>query len=218
MQFAVIGLGRFGSTAACELQQLDNHITGIDLDEKEVEKVSERLTYSVILDSTDKRALEELNIADYDGVLVAIGENLEASLVTVINLIDLNVQNIWVKAKNEAHALMLEALGVEHIIRPEHDMGIRIAQAMNYPMIKQSIPLGNNHFLVKLLIENSGLTVNSLLGKYPHLQLVSIIRRQEEIIRHFSDDFPLLPADRLLIIGSLTDLKQLAKDLKTVKK
>ncbi|MDH2999131.1 potassium transporter TrkA [Pasteurellaceae bacterium LFhippo2] len=217
MQFAVIGLGRFGSTAAQELQALGNHITGIDVDEKEVEKVSENLNYSVILDSTDKKALQELNISDYDGVLVAIGENLEASLVTVINLIDLNVQNVWVKAKNEAHALMLEALGIEHIIRPEHDMGIRIAQAMNYPMIKQSIPLGNNHFLVKVLIEKNGFNINSLLGKYPKLQLVSIIR-QEEIIRQFSSELSLLQADRLLIIGSLADLKSLAKDLQAVKK
>ncbi len=210
MQFAVIGLGKFGLTAALELQQLNNRVTGIDLDEKEVEKLSSVLSYAVIADSTDKGALEELNIADYDGVLVSIGDDLEASLLTTLNLQSLNVKNIWVKAKSQAHATVLKGLGVEHVVQPEQDMGIRIAQAMNYPMVQHYMPLGSDYFLIKIIIKHTlKHTLQDLQHKYPECRFMAV-RRERELISPLSNDFHFLPEDRLLVIGELDTLKTLA--------
>ena len=98
MQFAIIGLGVFGITCAKELEKLGNQVLAIDIDEKLVDDISEYVTRAVIADATDKDTIEELDLASFDGVLVSIGDNLEASLLCTLNLLSLNVQNLWVKA------------------------------------------------------------------------------------------------------------------------
>ena len=150
MQFAIIGLGVFGITCAKELEKLGNQVLAIDIDEKLVDDISEYVTRAVIADATDKDTIEELDLASFDGVLVSIGDNLEASLLCTLNLLSLNVQNLWVKAKTDSHHQILKSLGVNNIIHPEQDMGIRIAQKMNYPMVKQYMALGDEQFLVRL--------------------------------------------------------------------
>lgn len=96
MQFAIIGLGVFGITCARELEKLGNQVLAIDIDEKLVDDISEYVTRAVIADATDKDTIEELDLASFDGVLVSIGDNLEASLLCTLNLLSLNVQNQWV--------------------------------------------------------------------------------------------------------------------------
>ncbi|MBE2896869.1 TrkA family potassium uptake protein [Pasteurellaceae bacterium HPA106] len=213
MQFAVIGLGKFGLTAALELQGLDNTVTAIDHDEKLIEKIGERLRYAVIADSTDKSVLEELNITDYDAVLVAIGSDIEASLLTVLNLQSLHVKNIWVKAKNQAHATVLKGLGVVKVIEPEQDMGIRIAQAMNYPMVSQYMPLGDNYFLIKIVVSSTEHSLAKLQHKYPHDKFVGVMR-DGQLIPELSHDFHFMEDDRLLVIGELESLRKLALEFK----
>ena len=85
-QFAVIGLGRFGSAASLELMKLGHSVLGVDTDGKTVDKYVDELTHAVIADVTDKHALEELDLGNYDVVLVAIGSDLQASLLCVVHL------------------------------------------------------------------------------------------------------------------------------------
>ena len=118
MQFAIIGLGVFGITCAKELEKLGNQVLAIDIDEKLVDDISEYVTRAVIADATDKDTIEELDLASFDGVLVSIGDNLEASLLCTLNLLSLNVQNLWVKAKTDSHHQILQSLGVNNIIHP----------------------------------------------------------------------------------------------------
>ncbi|OOF65882.1 TrkA family potassium uptake protein [Rodentibacter sp. Ppn85] len=213
MQFAVIGLGKFGLAAALELQGLDNTVTTIDHDEKLIEKLGDRLHYAVIADSTDISALQELNIADYDAVLVAIGADLEASLLTVLNLQNLNVKNIWVKAKNQAHAMVLKGLDIVKVIEPEYDMGVRIAQAMNYPMVTQYMPLGDNYFLIKIVVTSTEHSLAKLQDKYPNDKFVSVMRNGQ-LISELDSDFQFIENDRLIVMGELKSLRALALEFK----
>ncbi|OOF57223.1 potassium channel family protein [Rodentibacter genomosp. 2] len=213
MQFAVIGLGKFGLAAALELQGLDNTVTTIDHDEKLIEKIGDRLHYAVIADSTDISALQELNIADYDAVLVAIGADLEASLLTVLNLQNLNVKNIWVKAKNQAHAMVLKALDIVKVIEPEQDMGIRIAQAMNYPMVTQYMPLGDNYFLIKIVVTSTEHSLTALQDKYPNDKFVGVMRNGQ-LISELDVDFQFMEDDRLMVMGEVESLRALALEFK----
>lgn len=212
MQFAVIGLGIFGRTCAFELQRLGNEVLGIDMDPKEVDAVSDELSHSVIADATNKETLEELNLKQCDGVLVSIGDNLEASLLCTLNLINLPVKNLWVKAKTDAHHDILESLGVKNIIHPEQDMGIRIAQAMNYPMVKQYLSLGDEQFLVRIDVPQncSPQSVAQIRNHHPLTSLVMIFRDSQPI-RSFTDDMIVQAPDRLVFSGYLEDLKSLAK-------
>ncbi|OOF79538.1 hypothetical protein BKG96_02340 [Rodentibacter caecimuris] len=213
MQFAVIGLGKFGLAAALELQGLGNTVTTIDHDEKLIEKFGDRLHYAVIADSTDISALQELNIVDYDAVLVAIGADLEASLLTVLNLQHLNVKNIWVKAKNQAHAMVLKGLDIVKVIEPEQDMGVRIAQAMNYPMVTQYMPLGDNYFLIKIVVTSTEHNLAKLQHKYPNDKFVGVMRNGQ-LISELDCDFQFMENDRLMVMGELTSLRALALEFK----
>ncbi|WP_019673232.1 potassium channel family protein [Psychrobacter lutiphocae] len=219
MQFAVIGLGVFGRACALELQSLGNEVLGIDLDEDEVSKVSDTLAHSVIADATDSDTLEDLNLRQFDGVIVSIGDDLEASLLCTLNLIKLPVKNLWVKAKTDAHHDILESLGVENIIHPEQDMGVRIAQSMAYPMMKQYLSLGNKEYLVRIdLPEKIGcVSLNKITDRNPNTRLILIVR-DDEVIQDFSTDMLLQHPDRLLFKGGISELKYLAKKLLSLEK
>ncbi|WP_296405271.1 TrkA family potassium uptake protein [Psychrobacter sp.] len=217
MQFAIIGLGVFGRACAFELQSLGNEVLGIDLDEDEVDKVSDTLAHSVIADATDIDTLQELNLSQFDGVMVSIGEDLEASLLCTLNLIKLPVKNLWVKAKTDAHHDILNSLGVKNIIHPEQDMGIRIAQSMAYPMMKQYLSLGNKEYLVRIDLPQhaSPINIGKIRHKNPDTSLLLIIRN-EDVFQDFTDDMYVQYPDRLVFKGDVNDLKILAKKLLSI--
>ncbi len=102
--FAVIGLGQFGMSLARELIKNDSDVLVIDVDAKKVQEISKIATHAVICDSTNETALEEVGIRSIDVVIVAIGENVQASILTTAMLIDLGIKNIMVKVDTECHS------------------------------------------------------------------------------------------------------------------
>lgn len=151
--FTVIGLGRFGLAASLELINLGHTVTGVDSDRRIVEKHTNLLSEAVICDSTDETALRELDLESSNAVLVAIGEDMQSSILCTLSLKNMGIDQIWVKASNKAHHTIISKLGVSRIIHPEEEMGIRVAQALNYPMVNDYISLGNNFLLSKCLLK-----------------------------------------------------------------
>src|SRR5690554_6909467 len=149
-QFAVIGLGRFGSAASLELMKMGHSVLGVDINSKVVDKHADLLSRAVIADVTDKAAVDELGLDNYDVVLIAIGDDIQASLVCVVHLKAVGSNKIWVKAISHAQHLILSKLGVDRIIHPEEEMGIRVAQMLSYPMVNDYISLGNGEFVVEI--------------------------------------------------------------------
>lgn len=126
-QIAVIGLGRFGSALALELVSTGHEVLGVDADEHLVQTFSTQITQTVQADSTSPEALAEIDIKNFERVVVAIGSNIEASILTVSLLLELGIKEIWAKADTDAHGKILAQLGVHHVVFPESDMGRRIA-------------------------------------------------------------------------------------------
>jgi trk system potassium uptake protein TrkA len=124
---AVIGLGRFGNALALELMQAGTEVLGIDADEEIVQSLNGELTQVVRADSTKSEALKQLAVDEFDRVVVAIGTDITASILTCSVLLGMGTPVIWAKAVTEQHALILEQLGVHHVIRPEAEMGKRVA-------------------------------------------------------------------------------------------
>jgi Trk K+ transport system NAD-binding subunit len=123
----VIGLGRFGTALAQELVDEGVEVLGIDGRGKIVQDLSGQLTHVVQADSTDEDALRQLSVHEFDRVVVAIGNDVEASILTASLILQFGVPNVWAKAISQAHARILTQLGVHHVVRPEHDMGQRVA-------------------------------------------------------------------------------------------
>ena len=124
---AVIGLGRFGSSLARELMAGGTEVLGIDLDEELVQSLNGQLTQVVRADSTKEEALRQLAIDEFDRVVVAIGDDISASILTCSVLLGMKIPVIWAKAVDERHGIILEQLGVNHVIYPEKDMGRKVA-------------------------------------------------------------------------------------------
>jgi trk system potassium uptake protein TrkA len=124
---AVIGLGRFGRSLALELMAGGTEVLGVDADEEIVQSLGSDLTHVVEADSTKPEVLRQLGIEEFDRVVVAIGSNLEASILTCSVLLGMKIPTIWAKALTDQHGLILEQLGIPHVIYPEADMGRRVA-------------------------------------------------------------------------------------------
>src|SRR5690606_10222511 len=151
-QFAIIGLGRFGAAASLELMRMGHSVLGVDADPKLVNKYADRLTRAGIADVSDSAAVEELALENYDVVLVAIGEDVQASLLCVVHRKPLGIQHVWVKASSDAQHLILSKRGVARRSHAEEEMGLRVAQALSYPMVNDYISLGNGEFVVEITV------------------------------------------------------------------
>lgn len=149
---AVIGLGRFGRALALELIASGTEVLGIDVDEELVQSMNSELTQVVRADSTRQEALTQLAIDEFDRVVVAIGGDISASILTCSVLLNMQIPVIWAKAVDDRHGLILEQLGVHHVIYPEKDMGRRVAHlvrgaaldfievAPGYALVKAPVP------------------------------------------------------------------------------
>ncbi len=126
-QVVVIGLGRFGAAVGEELVRLGFEVLGIDNDGGRVQRYADDLTHVVQADTTNQETLRQLGVPDFRYAVVAIGTDVEASILTTAALGDLGVPNIWAKAVTAAHGRILERVGAHHVVFPEHDMGHRVA-------------------------------------------------------------------------------------------
>ncbi len=123
----VIGLGRFGSSLALELVRRGTEVLAIDHRPKVVQSLAGQITHIVAADSTDPQVLRQLGVPDFYRAVVAIGGDLEASILTASILSELEIDDIWAKAISRRHGRILGRIGVHHVVFPEHDMGERVA-------------------------------------------------------------------------------------------
>ena len=131
----VIGLGRFGLAVAQSLVRTGHEVLAIDEDADLVERWSDDLTHVVQADSTDDEALRQLGVGQFDRAVVAIGTEVEASVLTVLALVEAGVADIWAKAINRKHGHILERVGATHVVFPESAMGERVAHLLTGRMI-----------------------------------------------------------------------------------
>jgi trk system potassium uptake protein len=131
----VIGLGRFGSAVAESLVRMGQEVLAIDEDQLLVDRWADDLTHVAQADTTDDQALRQLGVADFDRAVVAIGTDIEASVLTVLALAEAGVPDIWAKAITRKHGAILERVGAHHVIYPEYSMGERVAHMLTGEMM-----------------------------------------------------------------------------------
>ena len=131
----VVGLGRFGTAVAESLVRSGHEVLALDEDPDLVERWSDILTHVVRADSTDEEALRQLGVGDFDKAVVAIGTEVEASVLTVLALVEAGVGDVWAKAISRKHGQILERVGATHVVYPESSMGERIAHLLTGRMI-----------------------------------------------------------------------------------
>jgi trk system potassium uptake protein TrkA len=153
-QFAVVGLGRFGRAVCSTLHGLGYEVLAVDEDER---RVAQALTdqiaaHAVQLDTTQPSALEEAGINDFDTVIVAIGNYIEESIITTLNLKEAGVSNVVAKASSEIHGKLLDRVGADHVVFPEHEMGCELARSLTSPGILDRFEIDPDNSIAEAIV------------------------------------------------------------------
>ena len=206
--YAVIGLGRFGSAVASTLVSLGQDVIGVDDNEGRVREMGEIATNVLQIDATDIRALRQAGINDADVAVISIGENIEASLLVVMQVKDLGVPQIIAKAVTPLHGRILEKLGVSRVIFPEREMAERTARSLVIPNAFDYIALSTDHSLVEVTVPAPfvGQTIRGTDLRAKHgLTLVAVKRKvdgEEQTLISPPPDLVLLDGDIVALLGS----------------
>lgn len=151
-QYAIIGMGRFGSSVANALTDMGFDVLAIDTNEQRIQEMSNIVTHAVSANSTDEEALRALGIRNFEVVVVAIGQDIQASILTTLILKDLGIPTLIVKAQNELHGKVLQKIGADKVIYPERDMGLRVAHHLTSPNILEYIELSDDYSIVEMRV------------------------------------------------------------------
>ncbi|MFA9558837.1 TrkA family potassium uptake protein [Evansella sp. AB-rgal1] len=209
-QFVVIGLGRFGGSICKELVKIGHEVLVMDKDEQQIQEFSNIATHAVVANSTDESTLRSLGVRNFDFVVVAIGDNIQESILTTLLLKEMGLKNIWVKAKNDYHHKVLEKIGADHIIHPEKDMGRRIAQQMSDEKVIDFIELSDEYSIVELFatpkLETKSLIDLDIRARYGVTILA--VKNKENIDISPEPTYVIERGDLLIVIGHNKDIKR----------
>jgi trk system potassium uptake protein TrkA len=212
MKFAIIGLGSFGSNVAKTLYEKKHEVLAVDTDKDKIEEVKTLVSHAVHMDAAVKENLRALDIQEMDVVIVSLGPEMEASILTVLYLHELGAQRIVVKALTEDHGKILDAVGATEIIYPEKDMAIKTALRLSNPNILEYLPLLSGIDIQEIAPPEKfvGKTLRELdLRNRFGVQVIAIKEIIAEKTTYVPDaDFVIKDSDILILMG---DQKQLEK-------
>lgn len=226
-QFAVIGLGRFGYSVARTLVERGMEVLAIDNDPEKVQAVSDFVTLAVECDATDEKALRAAGIHNVDAAVVSIGENIEASILIVMTLIDMDIKEVIAKAVSPIHGKVLRNIGASRIVFPERDMAVRVATSLVTPATIEELELSPHYSIVEFpapeVIVGKTLRESRLRSDFG-VNVVAI-RRKVPLVREdgetdFTEEWNVTPSpderiedgDVLVVIGAKEKIKMLRKE------
>ncbi|TFE03646.1 TrkA family potassium uptake protein [Jeotgalibacillus sp. R-1-5s-1] len=212
-EFVVIGLGRFGGSIVRELVEQGMEVMAIDKFEDKVDEFSNIATHAVMADSTDESVLRSLGIRNFDHVIVAIGDDIQASILTTLMLKEIGVNKVTVKAQNDYHEKVLRRIGADKVVHPERDMGKRIAHNIVSNNVLDYLELSDEHSIVEIAA-NSLLIGNTIIeldirAKYG-INIVAIKRGDNIIVSPQANDV-IEKNDILIVIGADNDINRFEK-------
>lgn len=211
--YVVIGLGRFGQTLARQLCMLGAEVLAIDVHQELVQQVADDVTHAVVGDAQDKEVLRALGVRDFDCAIVAIGTNLAASVLTVMNLQELEVPYIICKAHDETHSRVLKKLGVDKVVIPEQENAARLARSLNSHNVLDYIELSEDYGILELPAPKSWigktlkeLNIRAKLG----VNIIAVESGKQTNVSPAAD-YQILEGDIMVVLGDNYSLEAVQK-------
>ncbi len=212
-QFAVIGLGRFGRAVCSTLHKMGYEVMGTDIDEKLVtQALSQKIaSHAIQLDSTEPEALKEAGIFEMDTVIVAIGNYLQESIITTLNVKEAGVKHVVAKASSEIHGKLLKRVGADHVVFPEHEAGCALAVTLTKPAFLDRFELDTENSIVEVLVpeEFHGQTLAQLELRGRYGVNVLAVGNGEKFITNPAPQHKLNKGSIMVVIGSNKDIERL---------
>lgn len=213
-QFAVIGLGRFGTSVASTLMAMGHEVLVIDEEQEKIQEVVNLVTHAIQADAKDENALKALGIRNFDVVIVAIGKDTESSILVTVLLKELGVKCVVAKAQTELHGKVLAKVGADKVVFPERDMGARVAHQLASTNVLDHIELSPEFSILEIVAPD--VLVGQTLRKYNLRAKFGItilaLKRGSEIMVSPSPDAPICEGDILVAIGENKKLRSLERE------
>ncbi|WP_173915234.1 TrkA family potassium uptake protein [Halobacillus sp. Marseille-Q1614] len=208
--FAIIGLGRFGGSICRTLSEQGVEVLAIDKSDEIIYEYKDLASHAVIADSTDKKLLQEIGIKNADHVIVAIGDDIQASLLTTLILKEMGIKTVTAKAITDYHGIILKKIGADHVVHPEIEMGKRIANKMISSSVLDYIELSDESSVVEVVIGKKmiGQTLGDLDVRAHFGINILAIKRAKEIFISPEPNKDLAKDDLLVIVGADDDIKR----------
>lgn len=212
-EFAVIGLGRFGSSVALTLASQGYSVLGVDSDPKLVQKLADDLTQTLVLDATDENALRAADIGTFDVGIVAIGLDFENNVLATTALKAVGVRRVICKALTERQKSILLRVGADKVVLPESEAGYRLALELVNPNLLDRIPLGAEHCVVELSVPRglAGKTIYQADFRRRFGVTVVAVKRGDSVTVAPPADFSLLQDDLIVVIGTNANVFEMAE-------
>ncbi len=208
--YGIIGLGRFGTALATELAVTGADLVVVDIDEEKIREIREYTEDAYVVKTLDKKSLSETGIQNCDIAVCCIGEHLDISILTTLNLISLGIPRVIAKATNREHGEILEKLGAE-VVYPEHDIAIRLAHRLETSLVLDYIQLSEKLNITKLIAPESiiGLSVieTNLRGRFG--ANIITVENDKNITATVTPDYVFKKGDIIFAAGSREDLARL---------
>jgi trk system potassium uptake protein len=214
IEVGVVGLGKFGQAFARAFQEKGHTVVGVDRSESNVRRAQDGLYQAFQADGTDKAALEQIGFKELDQVVVSTGKSMEASILVVLNLQDLGVKKIWVKAVSEEHEKVLKRLGVHFVVFPERFVAQQIAHRMAVPGLLDYLGLGEDVVVREVEVEHwEGKSLRQLdLTNRFNVQVVAFRAKGQDNLSFVPRaDVVLTKGDTLVILGKGNDVLELTE-------
>lgn len=213
-QYAVIGLGRFGTSVARTLGRLGQEVLAIDTDEERLKYVADEVTHTLMADTTDVNVLKSIGIKNFDVVVVAIGENVQANIMTTLLLKELGVPYVVAKAMNKMQGRVLEKIGADRVVFPERDMGKRVAHNIVSANLVDYIELAHEfricEFIAQQEMIGKSLKTLNLRSNYS-VNVVLLRRASGEVVYTPGANDVIESGDVLVLAGEKSKLEKLEK-------
>ncbi len=211
-QFMVLGMGLFGSSLAKTLHELGHEVLAVDADADLVEAIAPYVTQAVQIDATDEAALQELGVRNFDAVIVSIGKNLRDSILVCVIIKEMGVPYLIAKATDEIHAKVLRKIGVDKVVFPERDMGMRVAKSLITPNVLEMMEFSGDYRLIEIILPSKW-AGNSIIGvdvRRKYGISILAIQRDGNFIVSPSPDTVFETGDILLVLGQKDDINNIS--------
>jgi trk system potassium uptake protein TrkA len=227
MRYIVIGLGYFGSSLSMKLTDMGHEVIAVDKDMSKVEMYKDRVTHTICLDASDLQALSTLPVADTDVVLVGIGEDFGASVMATAIFKQLGTKRLMSRAISPLHQTVLEAIGVDQIIRPEQESAERLAKKLEMRGVIDSFDLTEDYNIIEATVPAKyvGMTIaeTDFRARY-RVNVLTILRNQEtrnifgkahlkpSVLGVVTGDTVFEQDDILVVFGKIQDINRLLQE------
>jgi trk system potassium uptake protein TrkA len=208
-EFAVIGLGSFGASLARRLEAMGHTVLGVDSDMARVQAIADDITSAVAVDVTNEDALQEVDIASFGTVIIAIEDDFEATALITTYLKGLGIERVICLAESGRHRDILVRIGADQVMLSDEDSGVRLAETLATPNMLERVLLDANHSLAELKAPTS--LVNQPVSSLArHDVTVLLIQRQDRLIPCPNAETRLEQGDTLFVVGQRTKLLEVA--------